>query len=80
MEKAARMELIQDPDLRTSIGNAIKDNRKAIYAEALKQMQKQKMERVTALGSPTRLALHKASFEVMHAAVAHFDGRMRLNN
>lgn len=81
MEKAAlRMDLIQDPSIRTAIGTAIRDCRKAIYDEALKHMQKQKMEKVVANGSPTKLALHKASLEAMSAAVALFDGRMKLNN
>jgi hypothetical protein len=41
MEKVAiRMEIVQDPGLRAAIGTAIFDNRKAIYAEALKQMQR----------------------------------------
>lgn len=74
------MEIFQDPDLRESIGKAIKENRKAIYSEALKQMQRQKMEKVATMASPTRLTLHKASFEAMAAAVAHFDDRMKLNN
>jgi hypothetical protein len=81
MEKASiRMELVQDPDLRAAIGTAILENRKAIYGDALKHMQRQKMERLAAMASPTRLALHKTSFEAMATAVAHFDSRMKLNN
>jgi hypothetical protein len=63
MEKTLiRMELVQDPDLRAAVGTAILENRKAIYGDSLKHMQRQKMERLAAMASPTRLALHKTSF------------------
>jgi ribosomal protein S9 len=74
------LELICDDQLQTDIGKAIKENRKAIYAEALKQMQNHKIGKILTMEKPTRLGVHNASCKAIEAALTLFESKLRENN
>jgi len=68
-----RLEAAQSQRLKDEIGESIKANRRALYEECRKQMQKLKIDALLAIEKPSRLDIHNASLTAIEAAAKLFD-------
>lgn len=71
---------MQEADAITAIADKIRSNRNSIYADALKEMQRVKIEKILAMDKLTRLSVYKAEKDAVEAGVKLFDKKTKIIN